>query len=59
MSMSLYLSRGHVNHVANLYSAVQACTTVYIDHMRDDVTFLATVNALLGSHFEWTRENEW
>ena len=29
-----------------------------IDHMRDDVTFLATVNALLGSHFEWIRNGE-
>ena len=29
-----------------------------IDHMHNNVTFLATVNALLGSHFELIRNGE-
>ena len=36
----------------------EVTVAIAIDHMRDDVTFLATVNALLGSHFEWIRNGE-
>ena len=48
------LPQGDLEHPCRI-TFIGPSEKLSIDHMRDDVTFLATVNALLGSYFEWYR----